>query len=62
MKIIEQVQFKLKYEYEIYSGPIDGLMGPETRKALKKYQKIRGIDITGKIDTNTLNDLGIAGF
>jgi His-Xaa-Ser repeat protein HxsA len=62
MKIIEQVQFQLKHVLEIYSGPIDGLMGPETRKAVEKYQKIRGLDITGKIDTNTLNALGIAGF
>ena len=62
MKIIEQVQFQLKHVLEIYSGPIDGLMGPETRKALEKYQKIRGLDKTGKIDTNTLNALGIAGF
>ena len=61
-RIIEQVQYKLKYDFYIYEGIVDGLLGPATRKSLKQYQKIRGIDITGKIDTNTLNALGIAGF
>ena len=61
-RIIEQAQYKLKFDYEIYSGPLDGKMGPQTIKSIKKYQKIRGLDITGKLDINTLNALGISGF
>jgi His-Xaa-Ser repeat protein HxsA len=61
-RIIEQAQYKLKFDYEIYSGPLDGKMGPQTIKSIKKYQKIKGLDITGKLDINTLNALGISGF
>ncbi|HIJ55853.1 MAG TPA: peptidoglycan-binding protein [Deltaproteobacteria bacterium] len=37
----------------------DGLMGPKTRAALKKYQKTQGLKVTGKPDKDTLTKLGV---
>ncbi len=36
---------------------LDGLMGPKTRGALKKYQKKNGLKVTGKTDKTTLAKL-----
>lgn len=38
-------------------GPADGVMGHKTRKAVKKFQKSRGLKVTGVLDTNTLHRL-----
>lgn len=32
---------------------VDGVMGPATRKALKKYQAAHGLKATGKLDKST---------
>ena len=34
-------------------GPIDGLIGPKTRAALKAFQKDSGFKVTGKLDAKT---------
>jgi peptidoglycan hydrolase-like protein with peptidoglycan-binding domain len=39
---------------------ITGTMTPETKDALKKFQKAQGLNVTGKMDTETLNRLGVA--
>jgi peptidoglycan hydrolase-like protein with peptidoglycan-binding domain len=36
------------------AGPVDGVMGPKTRDALKKYQSQNGLNATGQIDRKTL--------
>ncbi|NDY72203.1 peptidoglycan-binding domain-containing protein [Desulfobacter hydrogenophilus] len=36
-------------------GPADGMMGNKTRKAIKKFQKSRGLKATGTLDSHTLN-------
>jgi peptidoglycan hydrolase-like protein with peptidoglycan-binding domain len=40
-----------------YSGPIDGLPGPETSGAIESYQKSRGLGATGQVDLATLRAL-----
>jgi len=40
-------------------GPIDGLMGNRTRKAIRKFQEDSGLSVSGKIDDDTINKLGI---
>jgi len=35
-------------------GPIDGIMGGETRSAIKAFQKAKSLKPTGKIDSTTL--------
>ncbi|HEY3836419.1 MAG TPA: peptidoglycan-binding domain-containing protein [Bryobacteraceae bacterium] len=41
----------------IDSGPIDGIPGPKTRKAVRLFQKFKGLHETGELDDNTLQEL-----
>ena len=38
---------------------VDGMMGPGTRAALKKYQSANGLKATGRIDDATKTKLGV---
>jgi len=40
-------------------GSADGLMGPQTISALRRYQSNNGLTVTGKVDSDTLDSLGI---
>ena len=40
-------------------GPIDGVMGSQTRKALSQYQKSENLPVTGHVDTQTAGKLGV---
>jgi peptidoglycan hydrolase-like protein with peptidoglycan-binding domain len=40
-------------------GRADGVMGPRTRQALENYQKSKGMQASGKINQQTLSDLGV---
>lgn len=42
-----------------YSGPIDGQHGPQTHGAIRKYQRDRGLAVTGMINRGLLRSLGI---
>jgi curli biogenesis system outer membrane secretion channel CsgG len=55
---IVQVQKKLT-ELGYNPGPVDGIAGPKTKAALKKYQKDKGLAETGEINEATLASLGI---
>jgi peptidoglycan hydrolase-like protein with peptidoglycan-binding domain len=37
----------------------DGIMGPKTRSAIRNYQGEEGLQVTGKLDSLTLIDMGI---
>jgi peptidoglycan hydrolase-like protein with peptidoglycan-binding domain len=39
-------------------GPVDGILGPMTREAVRKYQDRYGIKPTGELDNQTLYALG----
>lgn len=43
-----------------FSGKIDGLEGASTAAAIRQFQKRNGLNITGRLDEDTLNSLGIA--
>jgi len=43
-----------------YHGPIDGVIGPETRKAISWFQSIDKLSVTGQIDDPTLRALRIS--
>jgi peptidoglycan hydrolase-like protein with peptidoglycan-binding domain len=45
----------------LYSGTIDGVVGPETRNAVAAAQKRAHLPITGDIDTRTRDSLGPLG-
>lgn len=53
---VEELQEMLK-ELKIYTGPVDGKMGKDTRNALTAFQKKNNIAATGKADLKTLNGL-----
>jgi membrane-bound lytic murein transglycosylase B len=40
-------------------GPADGIMGKQTRAALKKFQKTNGLKATGTVDDQTAEKLGV---
>jgi len=60
---VMEVQQKLQAD-NLYSGKIDGIMGPETRQALQQYQQKNGLQATARLDKQTLNSIlgnGAAG-
>ena len=54
---VEQVQGILK-DLNFYSGTVDGISGPNTRKAIQAYQQKVGLPASGEIDTVLLDQLG----
>lgn len=42
-----------------YRGPIDGDIGPGSRSAIARYQRDRGLHVTGSISSSLLRSLGI---
>jgi peptidoglycan hydrolase-like protein with peptidoglycan-binding domain len=40
-------------------GPIDGVMGPRTKEALRGFQKQENLQETGRLDRETLEKLGV---
>ena len=40
-----------------YSGRIDGVLGPETRSAIRSFQAHQGLPVTGQIDSGLINSL-----
>ena len=55
---VSEVQSALSRE-GYYSGAVDGTLGPETRNALRRYQRDRGLAVTGRVDRATMNALGL---
>ncbi|CAN7639450.1 peptidoglycan-binding domain-containing protein [Mesorhizobium sp. LjRoot246] len=55
--VIEQVQGILK-DLDFYSGTVDGISGPNTRKAIQAYQQKVGLSASGEIDALLLDQLG----
>ena len=43
-----------------YHGPIDGLIGPQTERAIGWFQSVDKLSITGRIDDRTLKALQIS--
>jgi peptidoglycan hydrolase-like protein with peptidoglycan-binding domain len=43
----------------IYSGAINGVLGPQTRDAIRKYQRLNNLTDNGQLDQQTLSSLGI---
>src|SRR5437588_236676 len=42
-----------------YRGEIDGVFGPETRRAIMRYQSDHGLSVTGRLNVDTLRALGL---
>ena len=54
---IRQAQQQLSQQGHQVSA--DGVMGPQTRSALKKFQREKGLQASGSLDQSTLTALGI---
>jgi len=60
--LISVVQQSLKHHFGMEDIVIDGLMGEQTRAALRQFQSHAGIDETGELDASTqqkLRDYGL---
>jgi hypothetical protein len=56
ISIERRVQEELA-ELGYYSGPVDGAIGPETRKAIRWFQSVDKIPVTGRVDSNLITAL-----
>lgn len=54
--VVLQVQ-DLLADMSLYTGSIDGISGPQTRKAVEDYQRLSGLEVSGRIDGRLLDDL-----
>jgi hypothetical protein len=45
-----------------YSGQIDGVLGPETRHAIVRFQTKHGLGISGELTHETVSALGLHGY
>jgi peptidoglycan hydrolase-like protein with peptidoglycan-binding domain len=54
---IMEVQSILR-RLDFYSGEIDGIAGPNTRNAISDYQERMGLEATGSVDEDLLEQLG----
>jgi peptidoglycan hydrolase-like protein with peptidoglycan-binding domain len=43
----------------LHPGSIDGVMGPQTRGAIREYQKSEKLPVTGRLDAETAGKLGV---
>jgi Putative peptidoglycan binding domain len=57
-EVIANVQTQL-YNEGYYDGPIDGILGPDTRAAIADYQADHGLAVTAAIDEPTVESLGL---
>jgi hypothetical protein len=46
-------------EEGLYYGPINGILGPRTRSALRAYQRRYDLRVTGRLDIPTLRSMGL---
>lgn len=53
----KDIQLALK-NAGLYSGAIDGKLGPASKKAIEEFQKANGLEIDGKVGTKTWAVLG----
>jgi hypothetical protein len=57
-EVIGNVQSELQRR-GYYSSSVDGTFGPLTRQALRRYQRDKGLEVTGAIDPATARALGL---
>jgi peptidoglycan hydrolase-like protein with peptidoglycan-binding domain len=55
---IRQAQERLQ-ELGYYDGAIDGIYGPKTAEAMRAYQQVQGLPVTGTLDQETAQALQI---
>ena len=51
---------QLLKDYGYYAGPLDGTMNQRTSEALRSFQESRQLNVTGRIDKETAQELGLS--
>ena len=57
-QVVVDVQTQLQAD-GYYAGPIDGVLGPQTRRAISAFQVDHGLAVTSAVDEPTLATLGL---
>lgn len=57
-RVVINVQSQLQRD-GYYAGPIDGVLGPDTRQAIADFQADHGLAVTSAVDEPTLATLGL---
>jgi hypothetical protein len=57
-QVVVNVQAQLQRD-GYYAGPVDGILGPETRQAIADFQDDHGLAVTSTVDEPTLATLGL---
>jgi len=57
--LVRDAQSELQRE-GLYRGPIDGILGPETRQAIAGYQAREGLEQTATLDQDTVERMNLA--
>jgi hypothetical protein len=55
---IKKVQESLR-DKGYYHGQVDGIVGPQTREAIRQYQQSENLPVTGRLDAETAGKLGV---
>ena len=55
---VRKVQETL-HDRGFYKGPVDGIMGHQTRTAIREYQEAENLPVTGHLDAKTSEKLGV---
>lgn len=56
---VKNIQKKLK-EFDLYSGNIDGIFGPQTKNAVMNFQRQKGLKVDGIVGAKTMQALGLS--
>lgn len=57
--LVRQVQTELKQNH-MYSGHVDGIWGPMTRRGVSRYQQKNGLPVSGQLDDQTLHAMQLS--
>lgn len=61
-KVVDLQRRLKQLGYDLGRPDIDGIFGPKTEDAVKKFQQKRGLDATGTVDRQTWQELVDAGY
>jgi peptidoglycan hydrolase-like protein with peptidoglycan-binding domain len=56
--VVREIQQRLRRQ-GFYSGGADGVWGPGTQQAVERFQRARGLQVTGDLNPMTLNAMGL---
>lgn len=58
--LVEQIQ-RLLLEFDLFAGPVNGILTPETRQSIRDYQKQGDLPVDGEADEDLLKHMETVG-